>query len=89
MRRVLLASVALLSFGIGTSVAADLPRSMPTKAPAVVPIAYNWTGFYLGLNGGYGWGSSDWSGGIVGSNSPDGWLVGGTIGYNWQGLGSP
>jgi outer membrane immunogenic protein len=89
MRRVLLASIALLSFGIGASVAADLPRSMPVKAPAVVPMAYNWTGFYLGINGGYGWGSSDWSGGIVGSNSPDGWLVGGTVGYNWQALGSP
>jgi len=89
MRRVLLASVALLSFGIGASVAADLPRSMPTKAPAMVPLAYNWTGFYLGINGGYGWGSSDWSGGVVGGSSPNGWLVGGTVGYNWQAPGSP
>ncbi len=44
---------ALLGLGIVTSAsAADLPR----KAPAyVAPIGYNWTGFYLGVNAGYGW----------------------------------
>jgi outer membrane immunogenic protein len=60
---------------------------MPAKAPAFVA-AYNWTGFYLGINGGYGWGRSHWS--AFGSNAdPSGGLVGGTIGYNWQGPGSP
>ena len=67
--------------------AADLPRAT-YKAPAYVPAAYNWTGFYLGINAGGGFGNSDWNGFLV-SNSPSGGMVGGTAGYNWQGIGSP
>src|SRR5690606_18132662 len=41
------------------------------------------TGFYAGIQGGYGWGESNWN--FVGiDTSPDGWLIGGTLGYNWQ-----
>lgn len=29
---------------------------MPIKAPAPPPPMYDWTGFYVGLQGGYGWG---------------------------------
>jgi outer membrane immunogenic protein len=87
MRRVLLTTISLLALSATSTLAADLPRSMPAKAPAFVA-AYNWTGFYLGINGGYGWGRSHWS--AFGSNAdPSGGLVGGTIGYNWQGPGSP
>ena len=53
-----------------------------------VPVAYNWTGLYLGINGGYAWGSSRWSG-YANNADPSGVMVGGTIGYNWQALGSP
>ena len=67
--------------------AADLPRGMPYKSPAMVA-QYNWTGFYLGINGGGGFGDSDWNGFAV-SNSPSGGMIGGTAGYNWQGAGSP
>jgi outer membrane immunogenic protein len=68
--------------------AADLPRgSMPYKAPAYYP-GYNWTGFYIGVNGGGAWGDSAWNGFAVG-NSPSGGMIGGTIGYNWQAAGSP
>jgi outer membrane immunogenic protein len=71
---------ALIGLGIATSAsAADLPR----KAPAyVAPVGYNWTGFYVGLNGGYGWASSAFG-------DADGFVGGGQIGYNWQGVGSP
>jgi len=43
------------SFGLLSSYvfAADLPTKAPVVAPAPPP-AYNWTGFYIGLNGGYG-----------------------------------
>ena len=64
--------------------AADLPRGMPYKAPAYVT-QYNWTGFYLGINGGGGFGDSDWNGLAV-SNSPSGGMIGGTAGYNWQAM---
>ncbi len=60
--------------------AADMSRSPPVfGAP---PVA-NWSGFYIGINGAYGFGTSDWSFPAV-SASPDGWLVGGTIGFNFQ-----
>jgi hypothetical protein len=40
-----------------TVLAADLPRR-PAAAPLLTPTpVYNWTGIYVGLNGGGGWGS--------------------------------
>ena len=44
---------------------------------------YNWTGFYIGANGGGGWGHSFWGGQSTGMNLSGG-QVGGTAGYNWQ-----
>lgn len=88
MKRSFAAGVGLLALVLAMPAsAADLPRGMPYKAPAQV-MAYNWTGFYLGINGGGGWGNSDWNGLGV-SNSPSGGMIGGTAGYNWQGMGSP
>lgn len=37
---------------------ADLAYRAVTKAPAQLPLSYNWTGFYAGLNVGYGWGQN-------------------------------
>ena len=70
-------------FGRGSCRAAHAVQG----APAYVP-QYNWTGFYLGINGGGAWGNSDWNGFAV-SNSPSGGMIGVTAGYNWQGMGSP
>jgi outer membrane immunogenic protein len=62
--------------------AADLPR--PYKAPAyVAPVYANWTGFYVGVNAGYGFGKSNWDIPAV-SPSPKGFLGGLTLGYNYQ-----
>jgi len=78
------ASVLSLALSIGMASAADLSRPPPiTKAPAFVPPYYNWTGFYVGINGGGGWGTSNWNP-VPGSFNTSGGLVGGTIGYNWQ-----
>jgi outer membrane immunogenic protein len=86
MRKVLLASVGIIALGIASASAADLPRRpMPAKAPLYVPPAWTWTGFYLGVNGGGGWGRSDFSAPFAtGSFDTSGWLVGGTLGYNYQ-----
>jgi len=88
MKRFVLAGVVALA-AVATMTAAnaaDLGRraAMPTKAP-IYAAPYNWTGFYLGINGGGGWGTSSWTAG-TGSNSfnTSGGVVGGTIGYNWQ-----
>ena len=60
------------------SFAADAPKGFFEPAP--VPL-FQWSGFYAGINGGYGWGQSNWS---AGSGSPAGGLIGGTIGFNVQ-----
>src|SRR3954462_6821265 len=64
--------------------AADIPQPV-YKGPRSVVSYYNWTGFYAGINGGYMWGKSEFSGPLgSGSISPNGWLAGGTIGFNYQ-----
>ncbi len=68
---------------MGSAAAADLrPAPAPYyKAPVVIP-AYNWTGFYVGVNGGGGFGGSNWD--STGSFNLSGGLIGGTVGYNYQ-----
>jgi outer membrane immunogenic protein len=63
--------------------AADLGRPLPMKAPPPAAPFYDWSGFYVGLNAGYGWGDSHWTTLSVPYNTSGG-LIGGTIGYNWQ-----
>ena len=75
MKRSLIAGFGFLALTAAMpAAAADLPRAMPYKAPSYVT-GFNWTGFYLGLNGGGAWSSSDWDGFAV-SNSPRGGLIG-------------
>ena len=53
--------------------------------------AYNWSGFYIGGNVGYGWGDveCDHISAMAVSGKPDGCFGGGQIGWNWQAPGSP
>ena len=83
MRKVIMACMGILALSASTTFAADL--RMPTKGPAFIP-TYNWTGFYVGLNGGYGWGTSNWSNAVAttGDFNINGALIGGTLGYNMQ-----
>jgi outer membrane immunogenic protein len=72
-----------------SAMAADLSRGAPvhTKAPTMAP-GHNWTGIYIGINGGGGWGTSRFDfprfGTTTGNFSTSGGLVGGTFGVNWQ-----
>jgi outer membrane immunogenic protein len=83
-------SIAAGCFAIGAlmsaqcAAAADLSVAPLYKAPppAMAP-AYNWSGFYLGVNGGGGWGHSNWDTSAARINTSGG-MVGGTAGYNWQ-----
>jgi outer membrane immunogenic protein len=87
MKSVYVASVALaLAAGIASANAADIRQPAPVvKAPVYVAPVYNWTGPYVGISGGYGWGDDDFRGGAFsGGASHDGWLLGATLGYNWQ-----
>jgi outer membrane immunogenic protein len=61
------------------------PFEAPPAFPAVKP--YNWTGVYVGINAGAGWGRSSWSSSpdaTSGSFDISGGLIGGTLGYNLQ-----
>ena len=93
MKKVLLGALGLLAFAAGPAAAADLPAKVYTKAPAVVPIPiYNWGGFYIGANAGYGWSNRCIDVTAVnlffvdaeGCRSAGGGVVGGQIGYRWQ-----
>jgi outer membrane immunogenic protein len=97
MRRNLLAAVAIGTLLAAPAFAADLAvPHIYTKAPPVaVDPGYNWSGFYAGLNIGYGWGRSaattdfiDGGGALLSSSAGtfnlNGVTGGGQIGYNWQ-----
>ncbi|MEH2508938.1 outer membrane immunogenic protein [Nitrobacteraceae bacterium AZCC 1564] len=66
--------------------AADLGARTYTKAPALAPAPVsNWSGFYVGVMGGYAWSDQVSVGGLTTSSSDlKGGFGGGTIGYNWQ-----
>jgi outer membrane immunogenic protein len=49
---------AFAAVGSTCALAADLPVQAYKSAPVVAQV-YNWTGLYVGVNGGYGWGSQD------------------------------
>ena len=56
MKRTLLIA-ALFASATAPALAADLPRKAPPPAPVMIPVV-NWTGFYIGINGGYSWGKA-------------------------------
>jgi len=96
MKRTILAAVSALMLAAPAAHAAD----MAVKAPPAPAPVLSWTGFYGGLNGGYGWNTSTGDqtcinpGGVVngpgcwspltGTVRPNGGLFGGQLGYNWQ-----
>jgi outer membrane immunogenic protein len=80
-RFILTACAGLLAATMATpSFAADLPRPA-YKAPAYVAPVWTWSGFYVGVNGGYGFGNADFGAADVDTR---GWLGGGTVGFNLQ-----
>ena len=89
MKKILLTTTALIALGIAPAAAADLAARPYTKAPIAVA-AYNWSGFYAGINGGWGSSRNRWdetSLGVAlseGSHDATGGTVGGQIGYRWQ-----
>jgi outer membrane immunogenic protein len=96
MKTLLLAAAGLTAVAIAPALAADLPARTPAyaKAPAIVEPIYNWSGFYIGINGGGG-SSRDCRGinnalGVAvpstaeGCHNATGALVGGQAGYRWQ-----
>ena len=93
MKKFLLGTIGLLALGMGSPAsAADMAVKAPPPAP--LPVIYNWSGFYIGANGGWGQSRNCWdfvNDGVFilgtfaeGCNSRSGGVVGGQIGYRWQ-----
>jgi outer membrane immunogenic protein len=91
MKRILFTAVSLGMLGVlSPAQAADLPYA---KAPPVTPSVYDWTGAYVGVFGGGGFGNhnvNNTNGQAVpfadftANYSSTGGLAGGEAGYNWQ-----
>ena len=87
MKKYLLAGVvigAIAAAMTGSVVAADMPVM---RESTVIPVpVYSWSGFYVGLHGGGGFGDVNFikTGADLDNHTIDGGLVGGHIGYNWQ-----
>jgi outer membrane immunogenic protein len=69
--------------------AADLPSPGPIPPAHYTPILnYDWSGFYVGINGGYGFGKTNWINNALpfetGSFGTNGGLAGATLGINYQ-----
>ncbi|QOG18917.1 MULTISPECIES: outer membrane protein [Bradyrhizobium] len=71
--------------------AADLAARPYTKAPPMIAAIYDWSGFYIGANGGYGTSRKCWDqtvgfapGVSEGCHDATGAVAGGQVGYRWQ-----
>ena len=96
MRKFLLGAIGVVALGIAAPAsAADLPARPYKAAPVMMPAMYDWSGFYLGLNGGGGWSHNCWSETSVvgvpvapaipeGCHNATGGVAGGQLGYRWQ-----
>ena len=91
MKKVLLVTASLIALGAAApAVAADLAARPYTKAPAMIAAVYDWSGFYIGANGGWGQSRKSWDflPGVLtfgeGSHDASGGTVGGQVGYRWQ-----
>jgi outer membrane immunogenic protein len=98
MKKLTSLAVLALATAAGPSFAADL--SPIIKAPVVAPAPlWDWTGFYVGIHGGYGWGNADYrfNEGLIGRTNffnvlpgdearqrIEGGIVGAHLGYNMQ-----
>jgi outer membrane immunogenic protein len=97
MKRIFVVGIVLATVA-SRAFAADLPQpaALPPQAPAayvptIAPV-YNWGGIYIGVNGGYGFGSSEWNNSATnasgltstGTFDVNGFLVGPTLGVNFQ-----
>ncbi|MCG2633023.1 autotransporter outer membrane beta-barrel domain-containing protein [Bradyrhizobium sp. WYCCWR 13023] len=93
MKKFIVAAAGTLALGIAAPAsAADLAARPYTKAPPMVAAMYDWSGFYMGINGGGGSSHTCWdfvtpvTGTLVGEgcHNATGGTAGGQIGYRWQ-----
>lgn len=94
MKKILFGTIGIVALGLSAPAsAADLAARPYTKAPPpMVAAIYDWSGFYIGINGGWGTSRKCWdfvtpvTGTLItdGCHDATGGTVGGQIGYRWQ-----
>ena len=93
MKRLLCAASAVIALSAAPAAAGDIAAAPPDKAPAaVIPVLYDWTGFYIGAHVTGSWTRSNGTtidtttGLVVGTDSVNRSAVhgGGQIGYDYM-----
>ena len=96
MKKFLLGTVGLVALGIAAPASAADLAARPYRAapPPMIAAIYDWSGFYIGANGGGAWSHKCWDitnfrrpvvpGFREGCHDATGGVVGGQIGYRWQ-----
>src|SRR5437764_880021 len=97
MKKILMGAFGLAAVSMSApAVAADLAARPYTKAPPpMIAAIYDWSGFYIGLNGGGAWSRECWDNTLFfgvptvpafreGCHNASGAVAGGQIGYRWQ-----
>jgi outer membrane immunogenic protein len=90
MKTCLALTAALITVTLFTHPLVAGPESLASKEIAPEPAVSqpcNWTGFYIGVQGGYGWGDLKWTEEdktFITEHDHDGFFVGGEEGYNYQ-----
>jgi outer membrane immunogenic protein len=92
MKNFLFAATGVLALSLAAPASAADLAARPVKAPPpfIAPV-YDWTGFYIGANGGWGESRDCWSfvtpaGAALsdGCSTRSGGVFGGQLGYRWQ-----
>jgi outer membrane immunogenic protein len=93
MKKLVLVAAILAGTAVAASAADMAPRYAKAPAPVFAPI-YNWGGFYVGVNGGWGSSHNCWTNTAIlnvpvvhlgeGCRDSTGGTVGGQLGYRWQ-----
>lgn len=83
MKKLLFLAAGISMAACSATFAADAVEAIP-EAPIAMetPMVFSWSGPYLGVHGGYGWGNADVDN--VGDQDFNGARFGGFAGYNWQ-----
>ena len=87
VKRTIVAGVLLLA-GVAGAAAADMPVPQGAPVPPLIyrPAFYDWSGVYVGVNAGYGFGQASWIdiNGSTGNFNTNAFVIGGTLGANYQ-----
>ncbi len=94
MKKFLLGTVGLVALGLAAPASAADLAARPYRAapPPMLAAVYDWSGFYIGANGGWGSSRKCWdavtAAGVFsfaeGCHDATGGTAGGQIGYRWQ-----